>query len=194
MKQLIETDRLILKVIDAGYAEKVLDYYIRNKDFLEPWEPLRTDLFYSMFYHLKNLQRDYELINELQLLRFWIFKKDDPSEKIIGTVSFSNIMRASFQNCILGYKLDHQEINKGYISEALLAAIDVVFQDYHMHRIEANIMPINKPSLKVAEKLGFQYEGISKDYLYIHKAWEDHIRMALLNPYMSKSDPPSISN
>lgn len=42
MQKIYETERLILKVLDKTYASLVLDYYSRNKLFLEPWEPLRV--------------------------------------------------------------------------------------------------------------------------------------------------------
>ena len=56
-----------------------------------------------------------------------------------------------------------------------------MFNDYKLHRIEANIMPRNEPSLKVAKKLGFIDEGILHKYLKINGKWQDHIHMALIN-------------
>lgn len=56
-----------------------------------------------------------------------------------------------------------------------------MFNDFGIHRIEANIMPKNKRSLRVVEKLGFYNEGIANKYLNINGKWEDHIHMVLLN-------------
>jgi len=42
----LETKRLILKVLHESDANKVLDYYLRNKDFLADWEPVRGEEFY----------------------------------------------------------------------------------------------------------------------------------------------------
>ena len=172
----IETNRLILKTIDSSYSGLVLDYYIRNKGFLQEWEVLKKDEFYNKEYHEKNLEK----INNETTLRLWIFKKEDMS-KIIGTVSLSNIVRGAFQSCHLGYKLDKDEINKGYMTEVLEKIIDIGFKDLHLHRIEANIMPKNKASLRVVEKLGFYNEGLAYKYLYINGKWEDHIHMVLIN-------------
>ncbi|MCX7951589.1 MAG: GNAT family N-acetyltransferase [Clostridiales bacterium] len=180
MINVYETERLVLKIIDKTYANLVLDYYIRNKDFLKEWEPLKDDIFYTNEYHEELLDMELRNIEKKKQLRFWIFKKNEEN-KIIGTINFSNIVWGSFLSCYLGYKLDKDEINKGYMTEALKKAIEIIFDDYKLHRIEANIMPKNKPSFRVVEKLGFYNEGLAYKYLKINGKWEDHIHMVLLN-------------
>ena len=65
--------------------------------------------------------------------------------------------------------------------EAVQKGSDVIFNEMNLHRIEANIMPKNKRSIRVVEKLGFCNEGLSRNYLKICGKWEDHIHMVLLN-------------
>ena len=55
------------------------------------------------------------------------------------------------------------------------------FEELDLHRIEANVMPKNKASLRVLEKNDFMNEGISKYYLNINGVWEDHIHMVKIN-------------
>jgi len=174
------TERLILKVLDKSYAKLVVDYYLRNKSFLEVWEPVRSKEFYTREYQEKQLDNELVDIESKRSFRLWIFKKED-STRIIGTVSFSNIVWGAFLSCHLGYKLDKDEINKGYMTEAVQKGIDIMFKEFGLHRIEANIMPKNKPSLRVVEKLGFYNEGMAYKYLKINGQWEDHIHMVLLN-------------
>lgn len=159
MKRLYETDRLYLKVLDESYTNIVLDYCIRNKEFLREWEPERDEEFFTWEYQRKILKKDYEAFSWGNSLRLWILKKDD--EKLIGCVGFSNIIRGAFQSCHLGYKLDKDEINKGYTTEAVKKGIEIMFNEYKLHRIEANIMPRNTASLRVVEKLGFYNEGLA---------------------------------
>lgn len=182
-KKQYETERLVVKVLDETFADKVLDYYIRNSDFLGEWEPIRDANFYEAEYHKKLLQSDTCNIENGNLLRLWVFKKED-EDKVIGAVAFNNIVRGSFLSCHLGYKLDKDELNKGYVSEAINKGIDIIFNEYKLHRIEANIMPKNKASMRVMEKLGFYNEGLAYKYLKIHGQWEDHIHMVLLNDNM----------
>lgn len=174
------TERLILKVLDKSSAQTVLDYYLRNKDFLEPWEPARNKEFYTKEYHEKQLANDLSQIGNKSLLRLWIFKKDDEN-RTIGSIGFTNIAGGVFLSCFLGYKLDKEEVNQGYMTEAIKKGIDIIFNNYGLHRIEANIMPRNKSSLRVTGKLGFYNEGLAYKYLKINGVWEDHIHMVLLN-------------
>jgi [ribosomal protein S5]-alanine N-acetyltransferase len=173
-KKQYETQSLVLKVLDESYADNVLDYYKRNSDFLGEWEPIRDASFYEEEYHREQLQADMINIEKGNLLRLWIFKKED-RDKIIGAVAFSNIVRGAFLSCHLGYKLDKDELNKGYITEAIKNGTQIIFDEYKLHRIEANIMPKNKASLRVVEKLGFYNEGLAYKYLKIHGKWEDHM-------------------
>lgn len=180
MQIVYETERLVLKVLDKSYADVVLDYYKRNKAFLEEWEPVRSEEFYTKEYHEKDLNRELTNIENGNCLRFWIFKKDDV-QKAIGSFAFNNIVRGAFLSCFLGYKLDANEINKGYMTEAIRKGIDVIFNEFGLHRIEANIMPKNVRSMRVLEKLGFYNEGLAYKYLKINGKWEDHIHMVMLN-------------
>ncbi|WP_261852204.1 GNAT family N-acetyltransferase [Clostridium folliculivorans] len=180
MQKFYETKRLILKVLDEANAGQVLDYYMRNRDFLEEWEATKDEEFYTKETHEIQLNNDLENMLKENMLRLWIFKKDDEGTAI-GTLSFTNIVRGAFWSCFLGYKLDGAEINKGYMTEALKKGIEIMFNEFKLHRIEANIMPKNKRSLRVVDKLGFYNEGIAYKYLKINGRWEDHIHMVLLN-------------
>nr|WP_207668938.1 GNAT family protein [Natranaerovirga hydrolytica] len=174
------TKRLLLKVLDSSYHPLVVRYYLKNREFLEPWEPIKPAFFYDPIYQKNLLTWEYKDIVAKKLLRLWIFKKDKPN-KIIGTLSFNNIVQGFLLSCELGYKLDCNELNNGYMTEAIQKGISIIFDEYKLHRIEANIMPNNIPSLNVIKKLGFEEEGISRKYIQINGKWEDHKRFSLIN-------------
>ncbi|WP_422484931.1 GNAT family N-acetyltransferase [Gudongella sp. DL1XJH-153] len=180
MKEVYYTERLILRILEPKDAKLVLDYLIRNKDFLREWETDRSDYYYTLSNQKKLLGKDYERYIEGLMLRLWVFKKDEP-KKVIGTIALDNIIRGPFLSSFIGYRLDKDYLNRGYTTEALQKLIHIAFDDMGLHRLEANIMPRNSRSLRVVEKLGFENEGISRDYLKINEKWEDHIHMVLLN-------------
>lgn len=185
MRTHYETDRLVLKVLDDTSAHVVLDHALRNREFLKEFEPLKPEDFYTMDFQKKLLLKEFEEIFKGNFLKLWIFKKSDEDfEKVLGSISFSNMVRGGFLSCFLGYKLDKDELNKGYMTEAVKKGVEIMFTEYGLHRIEANIMPRNKPSMKVVEKLGFCNEGLSRKYLNINGKWEDHIHMVILNEAM----------
>lgn len=175
-----ETQRLILRQIDESWAEEVLQYYNRNRLFLSEWEPQRSEEFYTLDFQKKFLKEDLKSNENGTIFRLWITNKHD-KRKIIGCISFNLIVRGVLQSCILGYKLDNEEVNKGLITEGLKEAIFVVFEELELHRIEAPIMPINIASIKVVSKLGFENEGLSKNLIKVNGEWEDHSRWALIN-------------
>jgi len=181
MDEIYYSDRLVLRHLNSEHAGIVLDYYERNKEFLSEWEAKRDDSFYILDSQKILLNNDAEAFKDGRSIKFWIFKKEDTG-KVIGCVSFQNIVRSIMQSCILGYKLDVEETGQGYISEALEKSIELIFSEYNLHRIEAPVMPKNIPSIKVLDKLGFVEEGMTKKMLKVNGEWEDHIRYSLLNP------------
>jgi len=68
------------------------------------------------------------------------------------------------------------------MTEAVKKVVDYAFTELKLHRIEGNVLPDNVSSLKVLDKNGFKYEGVSEKYLKINGVWRDHIHMVKLNP------------
>jgi len=182
MKRRYETERLILAVLDESHAASVMNFYIRNSAFLTPFEHVKSRAFYTTENHRMTLRLEESQFVNRNMLRLWIFKREDKQLTYpIGTLALSNIIRGAFRSCFLGYKMDEQEINKGYMKEAIDEIVRIAFDEMKLHRIEANIMPRNHRSAKVIEKCGFESEGISKRYLKINGIWEDHCRYVKLN-------------
>lgn len=177
-----DSDRLYLRILKPSYAGEVLEYFKRNHSFLTQWEPKKAKDFYTRSYQKRQLSMEYGMFKDNALARFWIFKKDD--NKLIGNVCYSNIVMCNFKSCYLGYKLDKDEINKGYMTEAIKRTVEIMFEDFGLHRIEANVVPRNARSLRVMEKLKFEKEGFSRRYLEINGKWEDHIHFAVYNDKM----------
>src|SRR6056297_2708239 len=126
IKKRYTSNRLVLKVLQPNKTQEVVDYYLRNKEFLEEWEPKRGRSFYTFEYHKKLLKEECLEFKEKTKLRLWIYKKNE-EEKVIGSICFSNIICGNFLSCFLGYKLDKDEINKGYITEAVKKGISIIF-------------------------------------------------------------------
>lgn len=180
LKRTYKTNRLFLVQPSINMASEIVDFYSRNRDFFKNFDPIRSDFFYKVNTHKDIIRKELEEIKAERMLKFWIYKIED-KKRIIGMINFANIFKGVFLSTTVGYKLDENEQHKGYMTEALYAAIVIVFKELKLHRIEANIMPHNKPSIELVKRLGFQYEGLSKKYLKINGKWEDHIHMVILN-------------
>lgn len=186
MKTVLETERLLLKACsgqDPKEALDVLDYAIRNRSFLEPWEMSRGQEYYTLEHQARLLAEEARKRRDGVLFRVWLYTKG-ANGRLIGSAALSNIVGGAFKSCHLGYKLDGEEAGKGYMTEALWPVIEYAFAELGLHRIEANIMPRNKASLGVVRKLGFYEEGLAFKYLLINGVWEDHLHMVLRNENM----------
>ncbi len=175
-----ETERLLLRSLTIDDTSELLKYYTKNRNFLKEWEPERVESFYT-YESMKSLIESGTVSTETRTgLGLYIFKKNN-NETILGYCGLSNIVYGAFLSCFLGYKLDSEEINKGYMTEGIKGVIELAFMEYGLHRIEANIIPRNIRSRRVVEKLGFKNEGRSEKYLKINGKWEDHVHYVLLN-------------
>ena len=174
-----ETERLVLRSLSRRDAPLLLDYLVRNRDFLSEWEPVRDEAYYTLPSMLELIRAEHADHRRQSAMKLHISKKGE--KRIIGYVGLSNIVRGAFLSCFAGCRLDTDEINRGYMTEAMREVIRVAFDGMGLHRIEANIIPRNVRSRRVVEKLGFTLEGMSRKYLRINGVWEDHLHYVLLN-------------
>ncbi|WP_395685135.1 GNAT family N-acetyltransferase [Caenimonas koreensis] len=100
--------------------------------------------------------------------------------EIVGVVNVSNIVRGLFHSAYLGYYVFAGHEGQGLMREGLQAVMRHAFKTLKLHRLEANIQPGNKASLRLVMACGFAREGYSPRYLKIGGRWRDHERWAIL--------------
>ena len=177
---MLENDTLRLLPPRLDLAPALCDYYRRNRTFLSPFDPVRPETFFTSEDQRAVLAEEIAAETERRGYRFYITLQADPT-CIIGAIGLSNVVWGAFRSAFLGYKLDEQHVNAGVMTAAVALVTDYAFQTLGLHRIEANVMPRNKASLRVLEKNGYTAEGMSRQYLNINGVWEDHIHMVRLN-------------
>jgi ribosomal-protein-alanine N-acetyltransferase len=99
---------------------------------------------------------------------------------LVGAINLTEIVRGKFQSGYLGYYIGAAYARKGYMTEALQLMLAFVFRRLRLHRVEANIQPGNRASIRLVKRAGFRREGYSRRYLKIAGRWRDHERWALL--------------
>ena len=104
--------------------------------------------------------------------------------RMAGAFNLSMIFRRDFLNAYAGWHVAADCVGRGLATEGVLAMLDLAFASpplgLGLHRVQANIIPRNAPSLRVAEKAGFRREGVALRYLRIAGVWEDHLMFAKL--------------
>jgi ribosomal-protein-alanine N-acetyltransferase len=101
------------------------------------------------------------------------------SGRLAGEITLSSIQRGPFQNAFVGYWVDQAMAGSGYAPEATVAVLRFAFEELTLHRIEVAIVPRNRASRRVVEKLELREEGVALRYLEIDGRWEDHVRYAI---------------
>lgn len=96
------------------------------------------------------------LSQENKAIRYSIFHVE--SNQIIGSCGYNSL---DFENlkAEIGYEISKEYWGNGFASEAVLTLVNYAFHNLHFNRIEAKIEPDNKNSIKLVEKLNFQFEG-----------------------------------
>jgi [ribosomal protein S5]-alanine N-acetyltransferase len=100
--------------------------------------------------------------------------------RIAGFVNINEIVRASYQRGVIGYGGFISTVGFGYMTEGLHLLLDFAFSELKLHRIEADIQPMNATSLNLVKRLNFRYEGFSPEFICINGEWKDHERWAIL--------------
>lgn len=98
---------------------------------------------------------------------------------LAGELNLSSVQRGPFQSGYVGYWIDEKHAGQGYVPEALVLLFRFVFEEIRLHRVQVAIIPRNKASRRVVEKLELREEGLAERYLEINGEWEDHIRYAI---------------
>lgn len=178
---LITSDRLLLRLATTYDIPQIINYFTENKIYLTPFYPQWNENFFTEEYWQIQLEIDLQEFLNYLALKLFIFVKSEPTI-IIGNINFRNIIQGAAQFCSVGYSIAETEQSKGYMTEALNAAIEYVFQELNLHRIMANYMPHNQRSGNLLKRLGFVVEGYARDYLLINGQWQDHILTSLINP------------
>lgn len=81
----------------------------------------------------------------------------------------------------MGFGVAFGAQGKGIAHQLCQHAISYAFNDIGLHRIMANYMSHNNRSAKLLSRLGFEKEGLARDYLKISGEWQNHMLTSLMN-------------
>ncbi len=108
-----------------------------------------------------------------QSIRWGIFLNDNGA--LVGTCCFDSFLSRN-QSINLGYEIRSQDWGHGFATEAARAAITYAFEHGivgPVNRIEAKTIPANVGSEKVLSKLGFEKEGLMRQYGFWKQQFHD---------------------
>ena len=153
----IETERLYLRPYQAGDGAMVYAIGERNREHLAEYE---SD---NLLNHLKDEQHAEIVVRELAV--DWMARKhfflgifDKETHRWVGQIYIgpTNWELPEFE---IGYVVDVGHQGKGYITEAVKAALCFIFDHLQAQRVRSDCSETNKRSYRVLERCGFTREG-----------------------------------
>jgi ribosomal-protein-alanine N-acetyltransferase len=157
-------------------AARLSTAYLRNRKHLAPWEPVRTEEFFTPGYQQQVIADKLAHLAVGQEMP-WVLVDGD---RIIGAVTLTGIVRGPFLSANLGYWVDHAVNGKGIGSAAVNFAVEQARTALGLHRIQAATLVHNAPSRKILHRAGFQEIGVAQHYLNIAGTWQDHLLHQLI--------------
>ena len=160
---MIETKRLILRQFEITDQE-ALESLLGDKEVMESSDdgPLNTE---EVGEWLRGQIEESKKKNGIEILAV-INKATSELIGYCGLTQFPDINGLS--EIEVGYRFVRNSWGYGYATEAASAVRDYSFSKLNLSRLVALIEPINKRSIRVAEKLGMKYEKeiMLEDYDY----------------------------
>ena len=180
-KLTIETPRLLLRRLVGDDRDAFVQYYEASREHLRPWVPTGTPGATAEQVFYARVLRALIGAKERRYLHLVAFTRDGA---VAGTFNLNNIIRGVAQSASVGWNVHAEMTGQGIGTEGVLGLLDLAFAPaplgLGLHRVQADVIPENLPSLRLVEKAGFRREGLAREYLKIDGRWRDHINHAKL--------------
>ena len=180
----LETERLKLRAIFPSDAAEIF--------------ALMSDLKVAEYHELdpfENIEQAHDVIANYtswfqndQAVRWGILKRE--TGELIGTCCFDTFHR-KYQSANLGYNLRSDHWGNGFATEAVAKITEFAFAKGivgSVNRIQAITVPENVASEKVLARIGFQKEGLMRQYGF----WKGDFRDMNLFSLLRKMALPNV--
>ncbi|WP_418909690.1 GNAT family N-acetyltransferase [Arthrobacter antioxidans] len=177
----LRTGSLVLRPIRHRDKAAWMALRQRNAAWLAPWEASNPDPEGFLPTYRQMVRSLTSQARAGAALPFLITEQQPGSRdaRLVGQLTVSGITWGSAMTATLGYWVDAERAGRGIAPTAVALATDYCFRDLGLHRMEINIRPENRASLRVVEKLHFRDEGLRPRFLHIAGQWADHRSFAL---------------
>jgi ribosomal-protein-alanine N-acetyltransferase len=166
----LRTERLVLREFKDSDAQAVFDIFSRD----DVTKYVNSETMQSIEEAAQRIASRINLFKDDQGIRWGVTLRGS-GDTIIGSCGFYLLNRRWF-SCEIGYELHPQYWRQGMMTEALTAVIDFGYSDeffFHLNRIQALTYAYSEPSIGLLKKLGFQEEGVRREYTYWKNQFHD---------------------
>ncbi|GAA1517879.1 GNAT family N-acetyltransferase [Agromyces terreus] len=163
-------DGIAVRLLAADDGPALAEAYRRNREHLAPWEPERSEGFFTDAVHVRDARAQLERYEAGTAIPLVLVDGD----RIVGRVNLTDIVRGAFRNANLGYWVDGGLVGRGLATTAVGVALHAA-RDAGLHRVQAGTLVHNAASQTVLERNGFERFGLARRYLRIAGEWQDHV-------------------
>jgi ribosomal-protein-alanine N-acetyltransferase len=162
----------------AGFVS----FYEQSWTEMAPWFPLRPpgETFSDTFD--RTMAKAIKGAAEQNEFRLVAFTRDD---QLVALFGIMQVVRGAFESAVVSWCVHSHHARRGLGTEGVTGLLDMSFSSpplgLGLHRVQANVIPTNIASVRVAEKAGFRREGLGRNYLKINGEWRDHTFYAKLS-------------
>lgn len=179
----------ILRPVRLGDGAALSRAYLANREHLTPWEPSRTEAFFTVASQEQHAQQCVDDASAGRSIRFVIASDDG---EIRGRMNINNIVRGAFWSADLGYWVDVSRLRRGLAHRAVAQIIEYSRTELGLHRLQAATLVHNLGSQSVLRGNGFERIGMAPKYLRIAGEWQDHLlfQRLLEEPLSARREGP----
>jgi ribosomal-protein-alanine N-acetyltransferase len=156
----------VIRPLVPADAAQIAALYLANREFLAPFEPARTEEFFTPAYQRHRIEQAGD-----DHWRWGILDHGD----LAGMITLADVVRGALQLGNVGYWVDRGHNGRGLASNAVADVIAFAFGEAGLHRLEAGTLVDNHASQRVLEKNGFERFGLARRLLKIDGEWRDHV-------------------
>ncbi|MER5363116.1 GNAT family protein [Streptomyces sp. NPDC002785] len=143
----------------------------RSRAYMQPWEPVRPDAFYT---EQGQRERLAGLLADRDAGRVMPWVLADEQDRVVGGFNLNGMVLGPFRSAVLGYWVDVAYAGRGLATAAVERICALARDELRLHRVEAGTVLDNVASQRVLAKCGFEQYGMAPRYLHINGEWRDH--------------------
>ena len=163
-----------LRFLELRHAPEFLAFVAANRDHLGHWlewgKTIQT-LEQAQNFIKRGITRYSE--DGLPWVGVWL------EGRMVGGILFFPVDKTA-RSTMIGYWLGGDVGGRGIMSKAVRAMLGFVFDDLGLNRLELQAHVDNLKSRALAERLGFQFEGVLRQVWTLHGELVDHAAYAML--------------
>ncbi|MCU0498535.1 MAG: GNAT family N-acetyltransferase [Anaerolineae bacterium] len=163
----LETPRLVLRALRQEDRLAIFQLF-SSPEVVQYYDLTQFEALDQADHLIAALIRRYE---QRQAIR-WAITLRGGGDRLIGTCGF-NLFDTCGHFGEIGYDLHPTFWGQGLITEAIAGVLRFGFREVALNRIEANVLPGNRASVRVLTKLGFKFEGLLRQRGYWANAYHD---------------------